>query len=777
MKKICLLLIVLTFFIGINFAFAEDVNGTDMKSAEGPSVDGCFMKSTINSKSDVQASSNLNKSDTVKSDDVTKYYKSSTPYRATFTDSNGNALANKNVKISVKNKVYKLKTDSSGKIKLKLNLKPGNYKVTSSNPVTGYMLTTNFKVLSNIKSSDLTKVYKNKKQFKAKFLKNSGKPLAHKKVKYSLNGKVHSVKTNRNGDIFVSLKNLKKGNYKIKLYHPNGLKKTNKIKVVKSAKTKLVSKDYTFLKSSSKVIKVKLLDQYGYHVSAHIIKASIDGKTYNVKTNGNGIAKIKLKPISKGIYSIKFKFKHKGYYKSSKLTKKVYVIPSKNPDFTVKGTTTFGKGANTPFELQLTSGGVPLIKKTVTFKVDDKSYKCISDYDGMVSLPIDLEIGNYTIHYSVKKDSLINSKSSKSDITVKPRDNTSITWIGNTSVYQGLRNYWVLLKDSANNTLCGKTVKLTVKSTVYSSITNASGIAVFDAITPAGIYNVSFSFEGDNDYEDISNYTQINATYKVINGYGYWLKREQFESVSFDNLRHLAQTGVTDIFLNSDSVEAFGKDRIESWIANVTEMGMKVHLWFTVFYSKGTWTKAINNGKINYEYFSKKINELRQLCQIKGVAGINLDYIRFNYNAYKTPGSTNAINEFVKMATAAIRDVNEELIISCDIIAKFDKGQFYYGQDYAFISKYMDVIMPMVYKGNAGKSTSWVTSTTKWYVERSSGAIVWAGLQTYKSDSNLAFLSIKELTGDAKAAMNGGASGLVLFRWGLTNFIEFDGLK
>lgn len=772
MKKIYLFLIVLTFFICINFAFAGEVNCTDLES-----VDEIPLKSTPNSTSEVLESSSSHESDTIKSGDVAKYYKSSTPYKATFTDSEGNALANKNVKISVKNKVYKLKTDNNGKVKLKLNLKPGNYKVIASNPVTGYKLTTNFKVLSNIKSSDLTKVYKNKKQFKAKFLKSNGKALAHKKVKYNLNGKMHAVKTNRNGDIFVSLKKLKKGSYKIKLYHPNGLKKTNKIKVVKSAKTKLVSNDYTFLKSSSKVIKVRLLDQYGYHVSGQLIKASVNGKTYKVKTNGNGIAKIKLKPMNNGVYSIKFKFKHKGYYKSSKLTKKVYVIPSKNPSFTVKSTTTFGKGANTPFKLQLTSGNVPLIKKTVTFKVDNKSYRCISDYEGMVSLPIDLEIGNYTIHYSVNKDSLINSKSSKSDITVKPRINTSITWLSNTSVYQGLRNYQVLLKDFANNTLSGKTVKLTVKSTVYSSITNSSGIAVFDAITPAGIYNVSFSFSGDNDYEDISNNTQINATYKVINGYGYWLKREQFESVTFDNLRHLAETGVTDIFLNSDSVAAFGKDRIESWIANVTDMGMRVHFWFTVFYSKDVWTKAISNGKINYEYFSKKINELRQLCQIKGVAGINLDYIRFNYNAYKIPGSTNAINKFVKMATAAIRDVNEELIISSDIIAKFDKGQYFYGQDYAFISKYMDVIMPMVYKGNAGKSTSWVTSTTKWYVERSNGAIVWAGLQTYKSDSNLALLSMKELTGDAKAAINGGASGLVLFRWGLTNFIDFDGLK
>ena len=52
------------------------------------------------------------------------------------------------------------------------------------------------------------------------------------------------------------------------------------------------------------------------------------------------------------------------------------------------------------------------------------------------------------------------------------------------------------------------------------------------------------------------------------------------------------------------------------------------------------------------------------------------------------------------------------------------KSAYYYGQDYAVISKYMDVVMPMIYKGNYHKSTSWITTTTQWYKTNSKGAKV-----------------------------------------------------
>ena len=105
---------------------------------------------------------------------------------------------------------------------------------------------------------DISKVYTDGRKFYATFLKNNGKPLANKVIKFKIKGKTYKVKTNKNGVAGLSLKTLKKGTYNIISYNKDGLKQTNKVKVVKSCKTYLTTYTYTFLKSDSKTIKVKL---------------------------------------------------------------------------------------------------------------------------------------------------------------------------------------------------------------------------------------------------------------------------------------------------------------------------------------------------------------------------------------------------------------------------------------------------------------------------------------------------------------------------------------
>ena len=101
---------------------------------------------------------------------------------------------------------------------------------------------------------------------------------------------------------------------------------------------------------------------------------------------------------------------------------------------------------------------------------------------------------------------------------------------------------------------------------------------------------------------------------------------------------------------------------------------------------------------------------------------------------------------------------------------------YYYGQDVPTLSKYLDVLIPMIYKGNYNAGTSWIKSTTETFVKQSNGAHVWAGLQGYNSDSDVTNLLPSELRGDAEAAYAGGAKGIIVFRWGVTNFVDFDEL-
>ncbi|MGZ7119166.1 MAG: pseudomurein-binding repeat-containing protein, partial [Methanobacterium sp.] len=85
----------------------------------------------------------------------------------------------------------------------------------------------------------------------------------------------------------------------------------------------------------------------------------------------------------------------------------------------------------------------------------------------------------------------------------------------------------------------------------------------------------------------------------------------------------------------------------------------------------------------------------------------------------------------------------------------------------------------MIYKGNYGKDTAWIGTTTKYIVDHTVDANgnkipVIAGLMTYISDYDTTKLSADDLYKDVKSAMDNGASGYVLFRYGMisSNFLK-----
>ena len=146
---------------------------------------------------------------TIKAKNISKYYNGDTPYSATFFDSQGNALSNAEVVITVNGKSYTRKTNGKGVASMPINLKPGTYKVVSTDLITGYNLTTTFKILSTISSKSIKKIAGDNRKFKAKFFKSNGKALSNQVIKFKLDGKTYKVKTNSKGQASLALKKLK----------------------------------------------------------------------------------------------------------------------------------------------------------------------------------------------------------------------------------------------------------------------------------------------------------------------------------------------------------------------------------------------------------------------------------------------------------------------------------------------------------------------------------------------------------------------------------------
>ena len=148
--------------------------------------------------------------------------------------------------------------------------------------------------------------------------------------------------------------------------------------------------------------------------------------------------------------------------------------------------------------------------------------------------------------------------------------------------------------------------------------------------------------------------------------------------------------------------------------------------------------------------------------------------MRYGGTAHKHINAVESINYIVKKISYAVHKIKPNAIVSVAIMPEPKMMHYYYGQDVPVLSRYVDALLPMVYKGSYGKTTSWIKSVTKTFAKQSNGAQIWTGLQTYKSEEDTTVLSYNALMKDARSAMAGGASGVVLFRIGITHYLNFN---
>lgn len=451
---------------------------------------------------------------TIQAKNLTKYYNGATQYMAKFLDSKGNLLVNKIVTITVNGNSYTRKTNSKGLISLPMNFKPGIYKVVSTNPLTGYKLTTTFEILSTITSYDLKKVIGDDNRFVVKFFKKDGKPLANKQVKIKINGKTYKYKTDSNGLVSLSFNSYKKGTYDVVSYNTDGLSKTNKVTLFNVAITKLTTADnfYTFLPNDAKEIKVKFTTSLGGNSnSGKNINVNINGVTYSKKTDVAGMICLNASSWGKGIYTVKFDYYGNKFFNPSSATNLVTILDGTAPILTAQGRTDFGYGAGTSFKVALTAGGVPLVNRIVTFTIGGKSYTDITDNKGIASTPINLDIGNHVVDCRSYDEFKVNGTSESFIINVFKRSDSKLTWECGTSYKDSSQTFKVSLTDSSGKPIRDGNVELTIDGETYTAKTASNGYAEFTTSVALGKYKVSVTFTGNNDYLPSSTSSSINV--------------------------------------------------------------------------------------------------------------------------------------------------------------------------------------------------------------------------------------------------------------------------
>ena len=228
--------------------------------------------------------------DTVIAKDFTKIYRNGTQYQGTFVDSQGNLIRNTDIEININGVFYTRKTNDNGVAQMNINLPPGTYILTATNPLSKEQHTTKVTVLPNIvENHDLTKYYKNASQYSLRLLDDKGNPVgAGVSIQLNINGVFYTRTSDANGYVKMNI-NLPPGTYIITAEY-KGLRASNTIKVLSVLETKDLVMKY---KDGSK-FEAKILDGQGKPYAGQTVTFNINGVFYTKNTEADGIARLKI---------------------------------------------------------------------------------------------------------------------------------------------------------------------------------------------------------------------------------------------------------------------------------------------------------------------------------------------------------------------------------------------------------------------------------------------------------------------------------------------------
>ena len=235
---------------------------------------------------------------TIISNDLIKIYRNASQFWATFLDGQGNPLANTSVTFNVNGVYYNRTTNVNGSAKLNINLPPGEYIITSTNPINNESVSNNIIVLSKIEAYDLVKYYRNDSQYVVRLFDDFGNPVgAGENVTFNINGIFYTRRTNETGYTKLNI-NLAHGNYTITAYY-NDCAVSNNIIVLPV----IIASDLVKTYGTRDQFVATILDGHGCPYANQTVTFNINGVFYDRITNGDGQARLNIN-LPQGNYII-----------------------------------------------------------------------------------------------------------------------------------------------------------------------------------------------------------------------------------------------------------------------------------------------------------------------------------------------------------------------------------------------------------------------------------------------------------------------------------------
>ena len=395
---------------GVTYTKTTDKNGVATLPVN--LAPGKYVLTAINPYSGEQISNNYvsKKDSTTLTHGSTSTYmtpKYSYSFSVTLKSKQGVAIKDKTVVFKYNNKKVTAKTNSNGKATITIPvLSRGTYSISysyagdkyySGSSESGKLYVKDF--TATLSSSPLKMEYKDGSKF-AVTLKSNNKALANKNVKFTLDGKTYTAKTNSKGVAYLPVGDLKPGTFTVKYQYLNPGEYnyrygSNTITVSKQT-AKLTAGDLVMNYKNVSDYQAVVKDKSGNPLKDVTVKFTINGKTYSHTTDSNGVAKQAI-GLNIGYYTVKTAISNT-YYKASALTKHISVKGTKF----VASDLTVSSGSKVTFSLKAVDyKSNPIKSAKITFTMDGKTYNSTTDSKGVAKVSLGtLSLGAHTLKYS-----------------------------------------------------------------------------------------------------------------------------------------------------------------------------------------------------------------------------------------------------------------------------------------------------------------------------------------------------------------------------------------
>lgn len=428
---------------------------------------------------------------TILGSDIEKYYKNDTQYYIRVLNGAGNPLINQEVTFNINGVFYTRITDAGGIAKMNINLNPGKYIITATNPMNGEMHSNIIEVLPTISADDLDMTYRDGHRFMAHVLDDMGNPLAGSDVTFNVNGVLYTHKTDNEGNAYLNI-NLGVGKYIITATNYKGLS-VSKIINIGKAYSVIEANDAHIITGFDRNYIVTLSGSNNQLISSSTIKFKFNGAEMRAVTNKNGEATLFISNPSKGTYSIEYEFEGNANYYPYKSSSTI----------TVADSTTVLSGndlkmmynESSVFNVTLTDlNSVPIVNKTVTFTVCGVSYNHTTDENGVAGLNINLLPGTYEISYSYSYEEAPDYNKGSNTIVVSKLP-AYLTTSDLEFEYGESKAFSAILTDGSGNPLKDTAVTFTIGGRSYTKTTDASGVAKLNIRLSVGYYEIITSLD------------------------------------------------------------------------------------------------------------------------------------------------------------------------------------------------------------------------------------------------------------------------------------------